>query len=422
MRPDRWADAGSRNITSSGRSAKFSQAKEIRALALSALVRPNLEQHIMPGDFSRRRLIGGMLVTSASTLLKGCGPGASPAPAPGSSLTPDSIITPSPSPTPTSSALPTADQMNKNTYDGVLFSTTSPWNTPIPTTARADPNSASMIQNLALAFSNKHAFNVNISSYAVPIFYADATTPRVMVRDSTGWWGGFNLAPIPAQALADPGSDQHMVVWDVPHGLLYEYWHMGKNADSSWSAGFGVKFGATGAGYHTKLWQGSARAYGGSLAGGAIRYREMKKGVIPHALAMAYQYTRGDFYARGLAIDGTRGIASHNDDENDPTRTNGYNIPEGARLRLKRSVDVAARAATLSSAASQRACKIIGRALRTYGAYVVDTAGAPTLYAENLQGKAVSWTDLLDVRDSSPFTASDFEVLTLPALTSAILR
>jgi hypothetical protein len=119
---------------------------------------------------------------------------------------------------------------------------------------------------------------------------------------------------------------------------------------------------------------------------------------------------------------GTRGIASHNDDVHDSTRTNIYNIPEGARLRLKRSVDVLGRAATLSSTASQRACKIIGKALKTYGAYVVDTAGAPTFYAENLQGKSVSWTGLLDPKDSSPFLASDFEVLTLPPLTSSLLR
>jgi hypothetical protein len=227
---------------------------------------------------------------------------------------------------------------------------------------------------------------------------------------------------MPTQARPDPGGDRHLVVWDVPNATLWEYWDMVKNADGSWSAGFGVKFGATGSGYHTGVWQGSARAYGGSLAGGAIRYSEMEKGVIPHAIAMAYQYTRGDFYARGVAADGTIGIASHNDDVQDASRTNSYNIPEGGRLRLKPSVDLAARAGTLSGAASQRACKVIGQALKTYGAYVVDTAGAPTFYAENLQGKSVSWTGLLDTMDSSPFLATDFEVLTLPALTSSKLR
>lgn len=65
---------------------------------------------------------------------------------------------------------------------------------------------------------------------------------------------------------------------------------------------------------------------------------------------------------------------------------------------------------------------MIGQALQTYGAFVVDTAGSPTFYAENLQGKGVSWAGLLDTLDSRPFLASDFEVLSLPALTSSNSR
>jgi len=378
----------------------------------------------MTGDFSRRRVVAGMVAASTATLLGGCGAGSgstsSPAPSP--------APTPAPAPTPTPTSTPaglTADQLNKNTYDGVLFASSSPWNKPIPSSAGVDPNSASMIANLALAFTNNNSFAVTTDAthYAVPIYYADAGTPRVMVRDSSGWWdeSQFTSVPMPPQATPDPGSDHHLVVWDVPKAILYEYWDMVKNSDGTWSAGAAVKFSATGPGYQTGIWQLSARAYGGSLAGGAIRFSEMTTGVIPHALAMSYQYPRGDFYARGTAADGTVGIASHNDDVQDANRINSFNIPEGARLRIKPSVDIAARAATLSGA-NQRACQIIGQALKTFGAYVVDHAGGPTLYAENLQGKSVSWAGLLDSRDSRPFLASDFEVLTLPALTSSKLR
>lgn len=315
--------------------------------------------------------------------------------------------------------------MNKNSYDGPLFDPASPWNKPIPATATVDPNSANFIQNLALAFTNNQPFVVatDATSYAVPIYYADATTPKVRVRDSTGWWdeSAFAAVPMPPEAKPDPGSDRHLVVWDVPNGILYEYWNMVKNADGTWSSGLGVSFASTGMGYQTGIWQPSARAYGGSLAGGAIRYSEMKNGVIPHALAMGYQYTRGNYYARGAGADGTLAIASHCDDLQTSDRINSFNIPEGARLRLKPSVDLAARAAS-KSGASRQACMIIGQALKTYGAYVVDHAGAPTFYAENLQGKAVSWVGLLDTLDSRPFLASDFEVLSLPPLTSASLR
>ena len=386
----------------------------------------------MSDEFSRRCVITGVLTTSAATLLSGCGPGStsspapSPAPAPAPAPAPTPVPTPVPTPTPTPTpGGPTADEMNRNTYDGVLFNSSSPWNTPIPSTAKVDPNSASMIDNLALAFTNNNSFAVatDATNYAVPIYYADATTPKVMVRDSTGWWdeSTFASVPMPPQATPDPGSDRHLVVWDVPNGILYEYWNMVKNIGGSWSAGAGVKFSATGAGYQTGIWQLSARAYGGSLAGGAIRYKEMLNGVIPHALAMSYQYPRGDYYARGTAPDGTVAIASHNDDVRTTSRINSYNIPEGARLRIKPSVDIAARAATRTGA-SRQVCVIIGQALKTYGAYMVDHAGGPTLYAENLQGKDVSWTGLLDTLDSRPFLASDFEVLSLPSLTSSNLR
>jgi len=380
----------------------------------------------MSDDLSRRHIISGMLAASGATLLGGCGPDSSPTPtpAPNPSPTPFPTFTPSPTPTPTSS-LPTADEMNRNTYDGRLFGPTSPWNTPIPATANADPNSANMIANLALAFTNDASFAIatDATGYSVPIYYADASTSRVRVYASTTWWDDstFTSVPMPPQATPDPKADKHLVVWDVPNALLYEYWHMVKNVDGSWSAGAAVKFSATALGYQTGIWELSARAYGGSLAAGAIRYSEMTAGVIPHALAMSYQYTRGDYYARGTASDGTVAIASHNDNVQDPARINPYNIPEGARLRLKPSVDIAARAAT-KSGASQVACQIIGEALRTYGAYMVDYAGGPTFYAENLQGKAVSWTGLLDTADSRPFLASDFEVLTLPNLTSSNLR
>jgi len=249
----------------------------------------------MTNDFSRRSVLGGTLAASAAAVLSGCGPGSSaslsrkpskpsPTPAPVAATAPAPAPTPTPTPTPATTAGLTADQMNKATYAGLLFNASSPWNQPIPSTAKADPNSDNMIGNLGTAFSS-HVLSVNTDAtrYAIPIYYADATTPKVTVRDSSGWWdeSGFTAVPMPPQATPDPGSDGHLVVWDVPNATLYEYWKMVKNSDGTWSSGLGAKFSATGYGYQTGIWQGSARAYGGSLAAGAIRYSEMKNGVIP---------------------------------------------------------------------------------------------------------------------------------------------
>src|SRR5205814_353620 len=129
--------------------------------------------------------------------------------------------------------------------------------------------------------------------------------------DTTGWWGGGS-APIPPMAVPDPGKEHHMAVWDVQNHRMYEFWQASQTPNGAWSAGFGIAFDTTGLGFQTGIQKGSARESGVSVMGGLIRYAEMQNGVIPHALAMAYPFTRGDAYARGLGPGGVRGIASQN--------------------------------------------------------------------------------------------------------------
>lgn len=306
-----------------------------------------------------------------------------------------------------------------------LFSPTSPWN--VPASGSVDPNSATMVSNASATGSLKYGINAAGHSfdiqgpdswsqgeyYGVPLYIANASTPRVAVSDSTGWWGGFSSVPIPTGATAAVGSDHHLAIWDQPNNLLYEFWNALKSG-SNWSASFGITFASNGQGYQTGVWQNGARAYGGSLVGGLIRRQEMLNGVIPHALAMSYQYTRGLHYARGLGADGvTVNIASHCDNASAPNRNSTGNIPEGARLRLKSSVDVDAKCG------SNAACKVIGRALQTFGAFVIDTAGAPSFYSEVLSPQGQTWAGLLTATDARAFGADDFELMSLPSSLTA---
>jgi hypothetical protein len=338
-------------------------------------------------------------------------------------------FTPSPtpdmtSPSPTAQAsncgtsLPTADSMNANTYPCRLFATTSAWNS--LANGLVDPKSDLMVTSGDVG-SLKYSFTTtgrgldiagtdDYPNYGVPFYYADNLTPRVAVTDSRGWWGGYTNVPIPPQAKPAVGTDMHLSVWDVPNNMLYEFWEMQKNTNGSWSAGFGAKFASNGLGYNTAAWTGGARAYGGSLIAGSIRYQEMVDGEINHAVGMAYPWTLGKKYAMGLGIDGINyNIATHSDNATATNRNTDSNIPEGSRLRLKSTVDVNAKCGT------NRACKIVGTAMKTYGIYVVDTAGVATLYAEVLTGKNVSWSGLLHISDVRVFTADDFELVSLPA-------
>ena len=62
--------------------------------------------------------------------------------------------------------------------------------------------------------------------------------------------------------------------------------------------------------------------------------------------------------------------------------------------------------------------RLVGLALQKYGAYVRDTAGAPAVYAENLDVKGDDWGGLLNSDDADMWTAADFEVLVHPTLTN----
>lgn len=304
-----------------------------------------------------------------------------------------------------------------------LFAASSPWN--VPATGKPDPASNAYVESgetgsLAYAFAQAgKGFDIagtdSYPDYGVPVSIADAATSKVKVTNSTPWWPGFDAVPVPSTARPAAGTDHHLAILDGSTRTLWEFWDMKQDGDGAWSAGAGVTFDADGPGYQTTPGALSARAYGGSLLAGAIRYDEMKAGVIPHALAMAYPWTRGNMYARGLGVDGiTQNIACHCDNATAADRNTATNLPEGARLRLKASVDVEARCG------ANAACKTLGVALATYGMYVVDTAGVAVLFAEVLTHTGTSWAGVLHIEDARAFQAADFELLSLPAKLTAM--
>jgi hypothetical protein len=192
---------------------------------------------------------------------------------------------------------------------------------------------------------------------------------------------------------------------------LWEFWEMQKDAQGKWSAGSGSQMPSKGDGWSDRVAGLASRAYGGSSTAGSILKAEMQAGVIPHCLAMAYEFVLGPAYARGQVTGGPLCIATHSDNYKDPEHSAASCIPEGARLRIKAGVDIAA------LAGGKRDAMIVLRALKEYGAYMVDHAGAPTLYAEALTDGS-SWGTLLTSRAIIDVPAEVLEVCRLPALTA----
>jgi hypothetical protein len=331
-----------------------------------------------------------------------------------------------------------ANWLNAYTYDGPLYSPSSAWNTPIPASAQVDTNSGGMMataidgdgqgRTLGYQMSTHTNFHVSETSggFSVRVWYADASVAPVVTKDRYGFTVSAGTAhpnsPIRIPTVATPasGSDGHMVVWDVVDGYIHEFWNALDNGDGTWSMGQNVRWKAYGDGYqpltpHTILH--GARAFGASLMGGQIRYWELRNGFIAHALSYSYTTSANHNYAQGIGADGISiNIASSTDGDYSSgllAVDTAYQVPHGARIRLKASVDVAARAAGATHPATART---IGYCLQRYGAYQCDRGGQPSFYAEDLTGKSVSWTGILTTLDTSVFLPADFEVLSLPTV------
>jgi hypothetical protein len=234
------------------------------------------------------------------------------------------------------------------------FSSTSPWNLPVGSGARYE--SANDLRTRNLLDPSVPAW-VNAGQYSHPIYRASSSDPWATVRRP----GHPDVRyQIPSGATPAGGSDQHMHVIEPNGRWLNESWLMqGRNPD--WTTGYHRRTDLHGTG----MGEGGVRAYGGSAIGGLIRGWELEAGVIRHSLALGItnRQLRHGWVWPAIVEDGNGHRAYH-----------GHN-PMGTFAAIPPSVDV--RALGLS-----REGQIVARALQDHGAYVVDRAGAFTLFTD----------------------------------------
>lgn len=236
---------------------------------------------------------------------------------------------------------------------GQYFSSASSFNQVLPAGLVALPGSAWVAQALAAGPA------ADIYAYGIPIF-TDVTpsTPSYHVS-CTEDWGRCPLAvhpvPIPADAKPSPGSDSEMVVVDRGTGLAYEFWRA-RRTGSRWTASWGavVTLGGSGAG-DPSMGPGGTGS-GISQLAGVVTIQEVEQGLIPHAIAFSSSLTCDSFVPPAVKSDG-HGKPPHC-------------LPEGARVRLSPSVDLA------SIPGITPLELVVGRALQTYGAILRDTGGS----------------------------------------------
>jgi hypothetical protein len=226
-------------------------------------------------------------------------------------------------------------------------------------TGAIDPNSSSMVAGLS-----GEKFQMSTGMWTVPVYYADASTPRHDVPITAGWteFNSLQNVPVPANAKPDPSEDAHLTIIDRSNGCVYDFWGAsGSGGNLSAKLGNAMPANSTGVDPGGL----GARASGFSGAAGLVTYEDMKKGSIDHALVFAYPKTRsGGPVSPATKSDGSTG----GDDA----------IPQGARLRLDPSVN-------LGSLGLNRYELMIARAMQQYGMILGDTSGGFTIYAQHPQ-------------------------------------
>lgn len=231
------------------------------------------------------------------------------------------------------------------------FTEGSPFRTVVPADAVVDPNSAAMI-DAATSDGKVHA---GLLEYAIPIFYADANSPRYDVSCEISQWGPCPFAglkiPIPDDAHPNAGSDGPMVVIDPDSHTSYEFWRARKE-NGTWTTQFAAVNDLEGSG-----WGGASTGSGASRLAGVVRIAEVQQGTIPHALALQSNNVCAKvFRSPALKTDGTS--------------TRADCLPEGARLQLDPTLDIDALKLTPAE-------RMVAVAMQTYGGYVMDVSGSP---------------------------------------------
>jgi len=254
------------------------------------------------------------------------------------------------------------------------------WNAPLRDTAPLDPSSAVLVKSLrdTVAQNIADRWGPWISTAGTsPLYTVPVNQPTVRVQLDPGSWKAglqqtFLAVPIPADATPAAGTDAHLTVWQPSTDRLWEFFEARKLADG-WHANFGgsmQKVSSSPGYYTTDAWPGLSQTWWGATAtslpviAGTMMIKELKAGVISHALAMNIPWARPNVYSWPAQ-------------RTDGKSTDPNAIPEGARFRLDPQLDI-------DKLNLPPMTRMMAQAAQRYGIIVRDQTGhAISFFAEN---------------------------------------
>jgi hypothetical protein len=198
---------------------------------------------------------------------------------------------------------------------------------------------------------------INAANWSMATYTATTTDPMRTVTSHAGSWQ-YRI-PNNAVAAGPSDGDRHLLVIDPTGAYVDECWLASKQANGNWWCEYHVRNDLRGSG----VGAGGVRAYGGSALGGLIRTWEVQQGSIRHALALAMPRK---YMEHGPVWPAT---------SEDGNAVYEGTLRMGTLVAIPKSVD-------LSTLGLSPGGLVLARALRDYGAYIVDCSENFTLFAE----------------------------------------
>jgi hypothetical protein len=232
--------------------------------------------------------------------------------------------------------------------DCTLFPDDNAWAQRIDS-APVHPSSDRYIQYILASGGNRflHADFGENQSYGIPYVVVPSDQPGVPVSFDYASESDPGPYPLPANVPIEAGSDRHALVIRQGECRLYELFALERRA-SGWHAGSGAIFDLRSNSLRPDRWN-SADAAGLPIFAGLVRYDEVRRGRIEHALRFTVSRTQRAF------IHPATHFASSITSPDAP--------PMGLRLRLRADFD---RSAYTGQA------RVVLDALREYGMFVAD--------------------------------------------------
>jgi hypothetical protein len=301
-----------------------------------------------------------------------------------------------PAVTPAGAASAAALRPNLSTFYGCPAFKGHPYNDVI-TNARVDKHSADYIDSMIQA-GNTAGFYASTGNEQINL--ADKKTPLLTVQPKVK----YHQFPVPypwiSNFFIEPTSDHHALVVQTHSCRVYESY-----STTYGSGGLSAYCGAN--------WQlrshfkpmpagtPSAMASGLSLFGGMVRWEDYQSGAIAHALdwtAIAHTVAEYQFVAPASDTDRLAFYGS-----------SSYQLPYGARLRLK---------ASFNTSGWGPQATMVANAMKSYGVYLADTGSSSNgLYFSNDQYGNNPWSGS-DLSVLSQIKLGDFDVIKLPKVQS----